>query len=572
MKKTFKILVPIILAIAILVCTAWYLFIYDRAFTRDMLLTFARQSEHNGSHSIAAWFYKQAYSQSSNSEAVAIELAEQYKAIGNYTKAEYTLSNAITDGASVDLYVALCKTYVQQDKILDALGMLSNITDSEIKEQIEKLRPSVPTVTPDPGHFNQYISVTVSAETGTLYVSTTEKIPSVIKDHYKEPITLRDGENTIYAVSVADNGLVSPLGIYGFTVGGVVKPMEFSDTAFETEVRNILGVSEEKQLYTNDLWTIKSFTMPFGARSYSDLVHMPFLESLVIENGVSEEIKHLSSLGNLTQLKITGTALSQDNMKAIGALPVLKELTLQNCRLTTTAALSDLTSLIILDLSNNTIRDISALAGMKSLQKLYLQSNAITDLSAISTCTALTQLNVSSNALTSLAPIATLTALTELDASTNTIADLGSIGSLTALTTLKINNNKLTSVSGLEGCMSIVDLNISTNEITDISRLSSLSNMMYFDFSFNQVTEIPSFEKSCALVTINGNNNNISSLKPLGGLKSLNNVHMDYNSEISSVDPLAGCPVLILVNVYETSVKNVDKLTDQSIIINYNPV
>ena len=133
MKKIVKILVPIILAVAILLCTAWYLFIYDRAFTRDMLLTFARQSERNGSHTIAAWFYNQAYSQSSNSEAVAIELAEQYKAIGNFTKAEYTLSNAITDGASVDLYIALSKTYVQQDKILDAVSMLSKITNDEAK-------------------------------------------------------------------------------------------------------------------------------------------------------------------------------------------------------------------------------------------------------------------------------------------------------------------------------------------------------------------------------------------------------------------------------------------------------
>ena len=84
MKKTLRIILPIILTLTIILCTVWYLFVYDQQFTRDMLLTFARQSESAGNHSIAAWFYKTAYSQSPDNDSVAIELAEQYKKIGNY--------------------------------------------------------------------------------------------------------------------------------------------------------------------------------------------------------------------------------------------------------------------------------------------------------------------------------------------------------------------------------------------------------------------------------------------------------------------------------------------------------
>ena len=95
--------------------------------------------------------------------------------------------------------------------------------------------------------------------------------------------------------------------------------------------------------------------------------------------------------------------------------------------------------------------------------------------------------------------------------------------------------------------------------------------MMYFKCSENKLTELPAFDKNCALVTIDASNNQIESLSPLGGLKQLNNVNLDYNKEISSVSALAKCPKLIEVNVYGTKVTDVSDLTDQSIIVNYNP-
>ena len=64
MKKPIRILTAIILTVAILGCTAWYLFVYDREFTRDVLLGCARSVESSGKHNAAAWFYKLAYAQS----------------------------------------------------------------------------------------------------------------------------------------------------------------------------------------------------------------------------------------------------------------------------------------------------------------------------------------------------------------------------------------------------------------------------------------------------------------------------------------------------------------------------
>lgn len=572
MKKTIGIILSIILSVAIILCTAWYLFVYDRVFTRDMLLTFARYSESHGNHSTATLFYNLAYSQYGDNDAVAIELAEQYKISGNFTKAEFTLSNAIADGGGIELYIALCKTYVEQDKLLDAVTMLDNITNIEIKEKLESIRPAAPTTVPDPGFYNQYISVTLKSDDGKIYASTDGQYPSIENALYTQPLPLQDGENNIYAITVSDAGLVSPLAIYGYTVGGVIELMNFSDKAVETEVRKLLNVADDAILYTNDLWTIKSFTVPSNAASYADLKHMTFLESLTIQNGISDELRHLSTLSNLTELNISGVSVPQEVLKSISTLPMLHKLTLQSCNLTSIAPLENAKELITLDLRNNTIRNIDALSGMQKLQELYLQHNAATDISALSSLSALKTLDVSYNALTSLGSVGSLSALTWLDAGTNTISDLGTLGTLTSLSYLCLKSNKLTDVSAIAGCTSLTDLDISSNSLTDIAGLSVLSKLMYFNFSHNQISKLPAFAADCDLVSIDGSHNQITSLDNLGGLKNLNNVHMDYNSGISSIKALAKCPVLVEVNVYATKVKDVSVLTNQSVIVNFNPV
>ena len=571
MKKTIRVLIPIILIIAILLSTAWYLLVYDLAFTRDMLLSFARFNENQGNHTVATWLYHQAYSQTGHSDEVAIELAEQYKKIGNYTKAEFTLTNAISDGASIELYIALCKTYVEQDKLLDAVKMLNTVTDPEIQKQLEQLRPVAPVPQAEPGFYNQYISVGLDSAEKVIYATNTGEYPS-IKDIYTDPLPLGDGENQIHAIAVGENGLVSPVGIYGYTVGGVVEKLEFTDPAIETLIRTTLNVSETAELYTNDLWTIRSFIIPAEAKNYDILKHMIYLEELTIENGTAGQLIHLASNASLRTLTVSGTTVTQEEMAVISTLPLLENLTLTTTGLSSIGTLSNSTSLKKLILSENTIRNIDALKGLTKLEELYLDSNALTDVSALAPLTNLKTLSLAANNITSIAPLSGLTALTYLDAAKNLITDLGELGKLTALTKLYLGNNKLTNVSTIAGCTELAELNISSNELTQIAELSVLTKLMHFDFSNNKITFIPEFPKDCALVTINGSQNEISSLEPLSGLPNLNTVDMDYNKEIKSVAPLKNCPVLIRVNVFATKVTEVTVLTDQSIEVNFNPV
>ena len=116
MKKGLKVIVPLLLAIALVGCSIWYLFAYDRGFTQDVLLQTARFFDSRGGTTTAQWFYNMAYKLVRDNDAVAIELAEQYKNDGNYSKAEYTLHNAFQDKLLQKPYYVFC-THNPKDKI-----------------------------------------------------------------------------------------------------------------------------------------------------------------------------------------------------------------------------------------------------------------------------------------------------------------------------------------------------------------------------------------------------------------------------------------------------------------------
>lgn len=577
MKKFFRIIIPIILVLAIIACIGWYLFIYDRDFTRDMLLQGARYFDDRGNHAISGWFYDRAYEQAANNDAVAIELAEQHKANGNYTKAEYTLTRAISDGGSAELYVALCKTYAEQDKLLDVVKLLDSVlsddsnVDPAVKQDLQAMRPAAPISSPAAGFYTQYIDATITAESGTLLVNTAGEYPSVHDTPYSEPIELADGENTLYAIAVSDNGLVSPLSVFGYTIGGVIQEVEFADAAVERAVREHLAVDEETVLYTNDLWDLTYFTVPSDATDLSDLSHMIFVEDLAIDSVPAGQLSYLASMVNIASLQIRNTAVNTEELKLIGSLPMLKRLTLSGCGLSTAAGLETATGITYLDLSQNTIRDLTPLQSMTGLQELYLQHNAVNDLSLLSGLTALTKLDVSYNLLNALTPVYNCTTLTSLSANNNTISSVAGIEKLVALENFNLSTNTLLDVSHLAACTALKELDISSNMVEDITALASLSNIEVLNFSHNSVIELPAFEKNCALITIDGSHNQITSLEALKKLENLNNVYMDYNEELSSIAPLTSCNRIVMVKVYGTKVADVSALLDMDVVVEFDP-
>lgn len=572
MKKAFKIIIPILLVFAVLISIGWYLFQYDPDFTKDFLLNRARAAEERGHHGLAAWIYDLTYHQSNEDENVAIELVEHFKATGNYTKAEYTLSNAIADGGTANLYITLCQTYVEQDKLLDAVTMLDNIADPAIKAELDAIRPAAPTATPESGYYNQYISVSVQAPDGTLCANKNGEYPSTKNNLDASEIILEGGETTIYAVSVGDNGLVSPLSVFSYTVAGVIEEVALTDPAMDQIVRQQLNVSDDHVLFTNQLWGITSLEIKPEVKDLSDLALMPFLEQLTIQGGSYENLNVISSLSSLQQLDIDRVTLTGENVRTIGNLPKLQTLSLTHCNLSSIEGLSSAPSLESLNVSNNTLRDLSPLTNIVGLKSLNISHNAVTQLKDVALLGQLEELDTSYNSLTSVTELRNCTNLKTLHLGHNSLTTLDGLDILTGLNILSAENNKITDIQHLSNCTEITELNLSGNAITSLTAIGSMPKLRVLDFSKNQVTELPKFPSQDTLTSINGSSNKLTSLDSLKGQASLNYVIMEFNSDITSVIPLRNCFALIEVNVYATGVKDVSVLTSMNVIVKYSPV
>lgn len=572
MKTAAKIIVPILLVLLVLFSICWYLFIYDRGFTQDFLLNRARAADSKGNYSTAAWFYDLAYQHSHEDEAVAIELAEQFKSIGNYTKAEYTLSNAISDGGSAELYVALCKTYIEQDKLRDAVAMLDNIADPVIKAELDSRRPKAPEASPQDGYYNEYISITVTAEDGNVYATTDGEYPSVHNEPISGPIDLNGGETVVYALTVADSGLISPLRVLGYTVAGVIEEVTITDPALNQIVRQELNVSDTHSLFTNQLWNITTLEVPSDVKDLSELSKMPFIENLTLQQGVYENISAISALTNLKNLSIDGVTLTTEELKIIASLPDLRSLSLERCNLSSITELSAATQLFSLNVSNNTIRDLEPLSGLTELEHLNISHNAVTQLTALTGATKLKELDVSFNSVNSTVALSGCKSLETLRIEYNALNNFDGLDKLSGLKCIYANDNQISDIAHLSAITELSELNIANNAIADLTPIADSIKLSDLNFANNQVTSLPSFAEGCVLSRIDGSRNQLTNLDALSQLEHINYVIMDYNTDIRSVTSLSKCNTLVEVSIYGTGVLDVSALTKMNVIVKYAPI
>lgn len=571
MKKLIHFLVPVLLFALIVASIGWYLFIYDREFTRDTLLSQARFQDEHGNSRLSAMFYDAAYSFSGHDQNVAIELANQYKQDGNYTKAELTLTTAIHDSATPELYTALCKAFVEQDKLMDAVALLANVADPSIKATLDAQRPDAPVSDSDAGYYSQYMDIHLASDDAKyIFYTTNGEYPSIAGELYGDGITLPAGETTVYAIAVSESGLVSPVTVLGYTITGVIEEVTFNDPVMEAAIRQLIGADANDKVYTNQLWEITEFTAPEGAATYADLSLMPYLTTLNIHNTTVDTLSHLSSLAKLVVLDLTGSKFPVNDLPVLAVLPSLSSLTLAECTLSTIEGLANAQNLTYLDLSNNTLRNLDVLKTMTNLAELNLNHNAVTDLSALKDLPNLVKLTVNFNSLSTLSPLSSCVRLSHIEADNNKLTNLSGMDKLPLLTHLSVDYNDLTDVSILASRTELTNLSIASNNINDISALSTLTNLKVFDFSANQIEALPAWPDGCALTTIDGSYNALSDINSLKNMRQLTHVYMDYNL-LTNIDELANCYCLVQVNVFGNVIPDVAKLRERDIIVNYDP-
>ena len=115
MKHALKVILPIVLILALLIGACCFFLIARRDLTETIFTYWGNHFYNAGRYGRAVTFYRLAMRFAPQDATLAVWLSNAYKMSGNYTKAEYTLVNAITQiPDSADLYIALSKTYVEQ--------------------------------------------------------------------------------------------------------------------------------------------------------------------------------------------------------------------------------------------------------------------------------------------------------------------------------------------------------------------------------------------------------------------------------------------------------------------------
>lgn len=551
MKHALKIILPIILILALIIGACCFFLIARRDLTESIFVYWGEHFYEAGRYSRAVSFYKAAMHFAPKDADLAIRLADAYKKSGNYTKAEYTLVSAITQiPDSVQLYVALSKTYVEQDKLLDAETMLGRITNDAVRTQIDALRPAAPVIEPESGNYSEYIDVTVTGASGTVYAVCNSDFPASEQDVYTGPISLEAGESKIVALSVAENGLVSDAVYAGYTVGNVVEEVKLADAGMDAYVRELLGKTAGSAIMSDELWAVEELDLPDTVASLEDLPYFTGLRSLSLHHGTGLDLSVLSQLPTLRKLDLSGCTLSTAAMNTIVTLSELTSLNLSGCAVAEIDALIGLQKLETLDLSNNTVSDLTALSALLALRELNLTNNPITSLSNLKNCTELETLYAGQCAITRIAGLA----------------------DHTKLKTLVLSGNKITDISALAGCTAIETLDLSGNSISDISVVSGFKKLVDLNVSSNQITDLPQFDADTPLWHVDISHNQVESLAGLEGNLAVNFINADYN-RVKSVAKLESCIMLVRMNLWDNPVDadEVKQLQDIGILINYNP-
>lgn len=239
------------------------------------------------------------------------------------------------------------------------------------------------------------------------------------------------------------------------------------------------------------------------------------------------DLKGLSYCTNLRALNISGLKIT-DNLNQIATLSKLEALIAKDCGLSSfsvgaTAVLDNAINLKLLDLSNNNFTNLDSVLSAKTtygqLREVYLNNNRITDISRLANAPALTMLALSNNGLTT--------------------EDLSQLANFPYLNYLSLANNQIDSVEPLATLTNLVELRLQHNQITDVTPLRKLVFMNALYLNDNQISKgVEYLNTMTKLKVLYLNDNHINSISALTSLSNLEAINVTNNPMLNDLNVL----------------------------------
>lgn len=479
-----------------------------------------------------------------------LKIVDLYIQTGNYSRAEYLLVHGTLEKAGqIDLYRRLCSVFVSQDKLYDAVNMIDNQTNPNIRETLISERPPAPVLSPTPGAYREALTIEATVREGdTCYISLNGEVPT-LAEIYATPISLPQGITDVKAVAVSPQGLVSEWVTESYRLDDVIEPVIFEDANVEKIVREMLDMPNGV-IVSDKLQAITEFIVPEAVEytTLNDLRHFTHLVTLKLVG--TESIVDISALSYLSELKVlslTTFGIDSFNLDAVGQIPNLEHLDLSDNHIVSLESLKGLTSLKTLILNSNNILDLTPLSELKLLEKLLLNQNAVESTSPLLELSNLNFLELSGNRISALRGLASMAGLLELDLSGNVIEGEENVKFLSGLSSLKklnlSSNRSLVDISPVGQLGNLESLSADNCAIEDITALGGLAYLTFLSLNDNVLTTLDGLQGAGSLKVLWANKNQINTLQALSQLSQLTEIHIEYN-KLPSLVKIKDLPAL----------------------------
>jgi Leucine-rich repeat (LRR) protein len=458
-----------------------------------------------------------------------------YIQTNNFSRAEYLLFHGSLERAGqVELFRQMSYVFVMQDKLHEAVNLINDMSNPNIRNALLSERPPAPIFDPPPGDYREELTISVTVPEGHIcYLSLIGEVPA-LSDVYKEPIRLPQGITEIRAVTISPQGLASDWSVVKFRLDDVIEPVIFEDAEIERIAREMLNMPTGI-IISDRLQTITELIIPepLDYKTLNDLRHFSRLETLkLVGNGTSADISALSYLSRLTTLSLTHFGIDSFSIEAIGQVYWLEHIDLSHNNIVLLEPLRYLTDLKTLVLNSNNILDLTPLEGLTKLQRLRLNQNAVESTRPLYGMTDLVELEMSHNLVSSLRGLASMTNLVLLDLSNNSIEsrEIGHLAGLSSLRSLDLSANRSLASLELLGDMSGLE-NLTANNcaITDLTGLEGLTGLVFLSLNDNLLESFEGIDNANLLKILWANKNEIATLQHIAQLEKLEELHIEHN-------------------------------------------